>query len=158
MTTRGIEVRSYAFLDSLQPQYAAFLGTVAQGFLPLAGDASLFVEVAPGIDVQRDIVAQMGFRPAVEGAPRLMDERIFRPEVMGLAAEILHVRIEDRVFYDADQEILFANFENLKVDSLEQIRAFEEHVRSILRPVGKRVPVVSIMRASTSCPISSTPT
>jgi hypothetical protein len=40
-------------LDSLQPQYAAFLGTVAQGFLPLAGDASLFVEVAPGIEINR---------------------------------------------------------------------------------------------------------
>jgi hypothetical protein len=40
-------------LDSLQPQYAAFLGTVAQGFLPLAGDASLYVEVAPGIEINR---------------------------------------------------------------------------------------------------------
>ena len=50
---RGIELRSYTFLDSLQPQYAAFLGTVAQGFLPLAGDASLFVEVAPGIEINR---------------------------------------------------------------------------------------------------------
>jgi len=50
---KGIEVRSYTFLDSLQPQYAAFLGTVAQGFLPLAGDASLFVEVAPGIEINR---------------------------------------------------------------------------------------------------------
>lgn len=48
---RGIEIRSYAFLDSLQPQYAAFLGTIAQGFLPLAGEASLFVEVAPGIEI-----------------------------------------------------------------------------------------------------------
>ena len=53
MAARGIEIRSYAFLDSLQPQYAAFLGTVAQGFLPLAGDASLFVEVAPGIEINR---------------------------------------------------------------------------------------------------------
>ena len=49
----GIELRSYAFLDSLQPQYAAFLGTTAQGFLPLAGDACLFVEVAPGIEINR---------------------------------------------------------------------------------------------------------
>ncbi|MDH3754800.1 MAG: hypothetical protein OEU32_13080 [Acidimicrobiia bacterium] len=48
-----IEIRSFAFLDSLQPQYAAFLGTVAQGFLPLAGDASLYVEVAPGIEINR---------------------------------------------------------------------------------------------------------
>src|SRR3990170_5184807 len=51
--TRGIELRAYAFLDSLQPQYAAFLGTVAQGFLPLAGDASLYVEIAPGIEINR---------------------------------------------------------------------------------------------------------
>jgi ethanolamine utilization microcompartment shell protein EutL len=51
--TNGIELRGYCFLDSLQPQYAAFLGTVAQGFLPLAGDASLYVEVAPGIEINR---------------------------------------------------------------------------------------------------------
>ncbi len=49
----GIDLRSYVFLDSLQPQYAAFLGTVAQGFLPLAGDASLFVEISPGIEINR---------------------------------------------------------------------------------------------------------
>lgn len=49
----GIELRSYAFLDSLQPQYAAFMGTTAQGFLPLAGEAVLFVEVAPGIEINR---------------------------------------------------------------------------------------------------------
>jgi hypothetical protein len=49
----SIEIRSFSFLDSLQPQYAAFLGTVAQGFLPLAGDASLYVEVAPGIEINR---------------------------------------------------------------------------------------------------------
>ncbi len=49
----GIELRAYAFLDSLQPQYAAFMGTTAQGFLPLAGEASLFVEVAPGIEINR---------------------------------------------------------------------------------------------------------
>lgn len=49
----AIDLRSYVFLDSLQPQYAAFLGTVAQGFLPLAGDASLFIEISPGIEINR---------------------------------------------------------------------------------------------------------
>jgi hypothetical protein len=49
----NIELRAYAFLDNLQPQYAAFLGTTAQGFLPLAGDASLYVEIAPGIEINR---------------------------------------------------------------------------------------------------------
>lgn len=48
-----IDLRSYVFLDSLQPQYAAFLSTVAQGFLPLAFDASLFVEISPGIEINR---------------------------------------------------------------------------------------------------------
>ena len=53
MVSTSIEIRTLAFLDSLQPQYAAFLGTVAQGFLPLAGDASLYVEVSPGIEINR---------------------------------------------------------------------------------------------------------
>jgi hypothetical protein len=48
-----VELRSYVFLDSLQPQYAAFLGTVAQGFLPIAGMASLYVEISPGIEINR---------------------------------------------------------------------------------------------------------
>src|SRR5512136_661057 len=47
------ELRCYVFLDSLQPKYASFLGSVAQGFLPTPGQASLFVEVAPGMDIMR---------------------------------------------------------------------------------------------------------
>ncbi len=47
------ELRCYVFIDSLQPQFASFLGTVAQGFLPVPGQASLFVEVAPGMDIMR---------------------------------------------------------------------------------------------------------
>jgi hypothetical protein len=49
----NVDLRSYVFLDSLQPQYAAFLGTVAQGFLPIAGMASLYVEISPGIEINR---------------------------------------------------------------------------------------------------------
>lgn len=49
----SITLRSYAFLDSLQPQLAAFTGTTARGFLPLAGQASLWVETAPGMIINR---------------------------------------------------------------------------------------------------------
>ena len=49
----AVDLRSYVFLDSLQPQHAAFLGTVAKGFLPLPGDASLWVEISPGIEINR---------------------------------------------------------------------------------------------------------
>ena len=51
--SKKIDLRSYVFLDSLQPQYAAFLGTIAKGFMPLAYDASLFVEISPGIEINR---------------------------------------------------------------------------------------------------------
>ncbi len=47
------ELRTYIFLDSLQPQFASFLATVSQGFLPVAGQASLFIEIAPGMDINR---------------------------------------------------------------------------------------------------------
>ena len=47
------ELRTYIVLDSLQPQFASFLATVAQGFLPVSGQASLFIEIAPGMDINR---------------------------------------------------------------------------------------------------------
>jgi hypothetical protein len=49
----GIDLRSFVFLDSLQPQHAAFLGTVAKGFLPVGGQSSVFIEISPGIEINR---------------------------------------------------------------------------------------------------------
>lgn len=49
----GIDLRSYVYIDSLQPQHAAYLGTVALGFLPLPGDTSLWIEISPGIEINR---------------------------------------------------------------------------------------------------------
>lgn len=48
-----VTLRTYAFLDSLQPQLASFIGKTAKGFLPVPEQASLFVEVAPGIVINR---------------------------------------------------------------------------------------------------------
>ncbi|WP_413166207.1 hypothetical protein ACL6C3_06045 [Capilliphycus salinus ALCB114379] len=49
----GVELRSYVYLDNLQSQHAAYIGTVALGFLPLPGDASLWIEISPGIEINR---------------------------------------------------------------------------------------------------------
>src|SRR5262249_8714358 len=46
-----MELRTFTYLDVLQPQLTGFLQTVAQGFLPLEGQASLLVEIAPGIPI-----------------------------------------------------------------------------------------------------------
>ena len=48
-----ITLRTYVFIDSLQPQLAAFIGTTARGFLPVAEDASMFIETAPGLIINR---------------------------------------------------------------------------------------------------------
>jgi len=48
-----VDLRTYVFLDSLQPQHAAYLGTVAKGFLPLPQDTSLWIEISPGIEINR---------------------------------------------------------------------------------------------------------
>ena len=48
-----IKLRTYIFIDSLQPQLATYLGSVSQGFLPVPGDACLWVELAPGMAIHR---------------------------------------------------------------------------------------------------------
>ena len=49
----SISLRTYTFLDALQPQLATFMGKTARGFLPVPGQASLWVEIAPGIAINR---------------------------------------------------------------------------------------------------------
>jgi hypothetical protein len=67
-------LRAYVFLDALQPQMASFIGSTARGFLPLVGDASLWVEISPGIEINRitDIaVKATKVRPAIQVVERL---------------------------------------------------------------------------------------
>ncbi len=53
VSVSAVTLRSFVFLDALQPQLAAFTGTTCRGFLPLAGQASLWVETAPGMVINR---------------------------------------------------------------------------------------------------------
>lgn len=48
-----MQLRTYVFLDQLQPQLASFMGKTARGFLPVPYVASLWVEIAPGIAINR---------------------------------------------------------------------------------------------------------
>ncbi len=70
----AVDLRTYIFLDSLQPQHAAYLGTVARGFLPLPYDTSLYVEISPGIEINRitDIALKATrVRPGMQVVERL---------------------------------------------------------------------------------------
>ena len=48
-----IDLRTWTYVDILQPQTAGFVGTISRGYMPLTGQASLFVEVSPGMDINR---------------------------------------------------------------------------------------------------------
>jgi hypothetical protein len=70
----GVELRSYVYLDSLQSQHAAYMGTVSLGFLPLPGDTSLWIEISPGVEINRimDVALKAAVvRPGVQMVERL---------------------------------------------------------------------------------------
>jgi propionate CoA-transferase len=98
-------------------------------------------EVAPGVDIERDILAQMDFCPIVD-VPVTMDPRIFRPEPMGLLETLLVLKLDDRIGYDAERNILFINFEGLTVRSLGQVESIRSVVEARCREIGHRVAVV----------------
>jgi hypothetical protein len=47
----NIDLRAFAYIDQLQKQMAGFIGSSARGYYPIAGQAALFVEIAPGIEI-----------------------------------------------------------------------------------------------------------
>jgi propionate CoA-transferase len=96
------------------------------------------VEVAPGIDLEKDILAQMDFQPVV-GTPRPMDPRIFRQEPMCLKDELLAIPLEERLTYLPAENLFFVNFEGLYLRTAEEVQKVHSLVEKILSPVGKKV-------------------
>jgi propionate CoA-transferase len=96
-------------------------------------------EIAPGVDLERDILALMDFRPIMTRPPSLMDGRIFRPEPMDLRTELLALPMEQRFSYDSRTNRFFVNLEGFAVRSHADIDSIQHHVESKLAPVGKPV-------------------
>ncbi len=53
----------------------------------LREDGMHLIEIAPGIDLERDVLALMDFRPIMKTPPKLMDTRLFTDTLMGLATQ-----------------------------------------------------------------------
>ncbi len=62
------QLRCYSYLDRMQPQYAAFVGTITQGDLPTEGMASLYIEMAPGNEAFRMVDIAVKATEAKPGA------------------------------------------------------------------------------------------
>jgi propionate CoA-transferase len=96
-------------------------------------------EVAPGVDLQKDILDQMDFRPIIKGEPKLMDARIFRDEPMNIRGQMLEIPLAERLNYDAGKNLFFVNFEGLNVRSAEDIERIRQAVDDALKTVGHKV-------------------
>jgi propionate CoA-transferase len=99
-------------------------------------------EVAPGIEIARDILPFMDFKPVIREPVPLMDARIFRPEPMGLRNDMMRIPLESRFRYDPEENLFFINFENLEVKTKDDIEAIRQQVESILAPLGRKVSTV----------------
>ncbi|WP_230411961.1 acyl CoA:acetate/3-ketoacid CoA transferase [Denitromonas iodatirespirans] len=102
----------------------------------------VLTEVAPGIDIARDILAHMGFTPIIEGTPRTMDARLFADSHIGLRAALLDRPLTSRLHYDAEQDLFFVDFERYTVRERAQIEQIRQRVADELAPLGRRVRAV----------------
>jgi hypothetical protein len=128
----SVELRSYVFLDSLQAQHAAFLGTVARGFLPLPGDASLWIEISPGIEINRitDIALKAtDVRPGMQIVERLYGllevHSSSQAAVRAAGAAILEalaVREEDRLKPKVVSSQIIRNIDPHQVQLINRMR------------------------------------
>ncbi len=63
-----VELRAFAFIDQLQEQLVGYIGSTARGYYPVAGQAALFIEIAPGIEINSITDAVMKKANVLPGA------------------------------------------------------------------------------------------
>jgi len=107
----------------------------------LTAEGLELIEVAPGIDIERDILAHMDFRPIIR-QPQAMDARIFLPEVMQLKDMLLSISLVDRMQYDAVKGVAYYNFQGLHVHSQKDVQDIRHATEMLCRSIGKKIAVV----------------
>src|SRR5579871_1197309 len=143
------EARSRKFVEAVE--HVTFSGATAVArdqpvlyvtercVFTLKPDGLELIEVAPGIDIERDILSLMDFRPAIPREPSLMDTRIFRDAPMDLRNDLVAIPLAQRFSYDKQQDLFFVNLERFVVRSSADIKAIEKGVEAELAPLGRRV-------------------
>lgn len=107
----------------------------------LTRDGLELIEVAPGVDIEQDVLACLPFKPIVRDV-RAMDPRIFRNDAMGLRDALLNRPLLDRLSYDSARNALFLDFEGLRLRSAGEIDGLRDAVAELCRTAGRRVDVV----------------
>jgi propionate CoA-transferase len=109
--------------------------------LRLTPDGLELSEIAPGIDIERDILQYMSFIPIIKN-PIAMDQRLFLPEPMDLKDALLSISLADRISYNADRNLLFLNFQALKLNTPKDALDVRDAVERKCKQIGKKVAVV----------------
>ena len=99
------------------------------------------IEVAPGIDIERDLLAHMDFVPVIL-KPMPMDRRLFIDEPMELLSDLMNLKLWERVSYDKDRNILFLNLEGWNVRKKSDIDDLQKVLSDACEKAGKRVNAV----------------
>jgi propionate CoA-transferase len=105
----------------------------------LTPDGLELIEVAPGIDLERDILALMDFKPVIRRDPLAMDPRIFREAAMELRNDLLAVPLDQRFTLDEQQNLFFVNLERFALRSRADIDAIAKAVEAKLGGLNRRV-------------------
>lgn len=100
------------------------------------------IEIAPGIDLNRDILAHMDFVPCCKNI-REMNAAIFQEAPMKLKETFLDLRMDNRVNYDPECNTLFLNFENVHLRQVDDIAKINNAVENICRRIGCKVDVIA---------------
>ena len=136
-----VEQRTYSGQYAIERGQTALYITERCVFRLVAQGLEL-IEIAPGVDLERDILAQMAFAPLISAQLKLMDARIFAPAPMGWRSTMLALPLEQRLSYDARQDIFFVDFEGFEVGSLADIDAVHALVGQRLATLGRKVPAI----------------
>ncbi|MDZ7759022.1 MAG: acyl CoA:acetate/3-ketoacid CoA transferase [Desulfovermiculus sp.] len=110
-----------------------------RGVFSLTDKGMELIEIAPGIDLQADILDQMDFQPLIREPLKLMDERIFQSDPMNLTEDMLSLSLEDRLTYDPEQNLFFVNFEGYSIKDMNDVQEVKDKVEAIVAPLGHKV-------------------
>ena len=146
---RAVEHRTFSGREALRRGQRVLYITERCVFRLVAGDgggALELVEIAAGIDLERDILQQMDFRPAISADLTLMDTALFSDALLGLRHRLLAKPLPQRFELDRAHRLLFINFEGLAVQDASDVDAIEQAAAHLLEPLvaptGQRVAAV----------------
>ncbi len=135
---RQVEHRTFSGREARRRGQRVLYVTERCVFRLAEGGGLELIEIAPGIDLERDVLAHMDFVPAIAPGLPAMAPALFGAAAMGLRERLLSKPLSVRYQLDLAHRMLFIDFEGLAIDSREGVAAIEEYVTGLLAPVVSR--------------------